>query len=90
MATVATKKTEKSTRRETARREGDICVRLGERVRALRQSRGWGQADLVAESGLDRSFISKVENARQEIGLRSLEVLANSFGKSVSQFMRGV
>jgi transcriptional regulator with XRE-family HTH domain len=74
----------------SSRHSVDICVRLGARLRTLRQSRGWGQADLVAESGLDRSFISKVENARQEIGIRSLEVLANSFGMSVSQFMRGV
>jgi transcriptional regulator with XRE-family HTH domain len=84
------KREKSAVRQPRSRQDVDICVRLGTRLRTLRQSRGWGQADLVAESGLDRSFISKVENARQEIGIRSLEVLANSFGMSVSQFMRGV
>jgi transcriptional regulator with XRE-family HTH domain len=65
-------------------------VRLGVRVQALRRRRGWGQPDLAAESGLDRSYISKIENGRIEIGLTTLEVLANSFGMTVSQFMRGV
>lgn len=71
-------------------RKSDIRARLGNRVQALRRRRGWGQPDLAAESGLDRSYISKIENARIEIGLTTLEVLANSFGMSVSQFMRGV
>jgi ribosome-binding protein aMBF1 (putative translation factor) len=70
--------------------KGNIRVRLGLRVQALRRRRGWGQPDLAAESGLDRSYISKIENGRIEIGLTTLEVLANSFGMTVSQFMRGV
>jgi DNA-binding XRE family transcriptional regulator len=67
-----------------------IRARLGRRLGALRRRRNWGQADLAAISGLERSYISRIENGRMEIGLTTLEVLANSFDMTVSQFMRGV
>jgi transcriptional regulator with XRE-family HTH domain len=37
--------------------------------------------------GMDRSFISDLENGRKEICIRNLEVLAEAFGISVSKLM---
>lgn len=68
----------------------DICVRLGQRLRALRGKRGWTQAYLSAESGLGRSHISELENGRREAGLRALEMLAVSYEMSVSELLKGV
>jgi transcriptional regulator with XRE-family HTH domain len=34
--------------------------------------------------GMDRSFISDLENGRKEICLRNLELLATAFGMTVS------
>ena len=70
--------------------EGDICIRLGIKLRKMRQRRKWGQEDLAAHSGIGRNFISLVENGRREPRLRTLEILANAFDMTVSQFMRGV
>ena len=37
--------------------------------------------------GMDRSFISDLENGRKEICLRNLELLASTFGMSISKLM---
>lgn len=68
----------------------DICVRLGLRIRKLREKRGWGQEDLAAESGIGKPFISRLENGRREPCLRTMEAIAGSFDMSVSQLMRGL
>jgi transcriptional regulator with XRE-family HTH domain len=60
------------------------------RVAQLRHSRRWAQVDLVAESGLDRSYISKIENGHTDVTISTIEIIATSFGMTVSQFMRGV
>jgi len=37
--------------------------------------------------GIDRSFISDLENGKKEICIRNLEVLANVFGLTPSQLL---
>lgn len=37
--------------------------------------------------GMDRSFISDLENGRKEICIRNLELLARTFGMSISKLM---
>ena len=65
----------------------DICVRLGKRLRALRKRRRWTQVYMAEHVGIDRSFISDLENGRKEICIRNLEVLATAFGMSISKLM---
>ncbi len=65
---------------------GDICIRLGKRLRKLRLSRGWTQV-YMAEFGMDRSFISDLENGKNEICIRSLELIANAFDMTISRLM---
>lgn len=65
-------------------------MRFGERIRRLRIERGWGQAELAAESGVGRQYISQIENGRREPCLGVMEALAGSFGKTIAQLMRGV
>ena len=65
----------------------DICVRFGHRIRALRKQREWTQVYMAEHVGMDRSFISDLENGRKEICIRNLEVLATAFGMTVSKLM---
>jgi transcriptional regulator with XRE-family HTH domain len=37
--------------------------------------------------GIDRSFISDLENGKKEICLRNLEVIASAFDMTISQLM---
>lgn len=68
----------------------DICVRLGRRLRKLRNDRGWNQSYLAEISGVGRVHISELENGRREAGLRVLEMLADSFKITVAELLRGV
>jgi transcriptional regulator with XRE-family HTH domain len=65
----------------------DICVRFGKRIRALRKQREWTQVYMAEHVGMDRSFISDLENGKKEICIRNLELLATTFGMTVSQLM---
>ena len=66
----------------------DICIRLGKRLRILRKQREWTQVYMAEHVGLDRSFISDLENGKKEICIRNLEVLADAFGLTVSQLLK--
>ena len=65
----------------------DICVRFGKRLRALRKKQGWTQVYMAEHVGMDRSFISDLENGRKEICIRNLELLATAFGMTISKLM---
>jgi len=65
----------------------DICVRFGKRIRALRKRKGWTQVYMAEHVGIDRSFISDLENGRKEVCIRNLELLATAFGITVSKLM---
>ncbi len=65
----------------------DICVRFGKRLRALRKKRDWTQGYMAEHVGMDRSFISDLENGKKEICIRNLEVLARAFEMTVSQLV---
>jgi transcriptional regulator with XRE-family HTH domain len=62
-------------------------VLLGKRLRALRKARGWTQVYMAEHVGMDRSFISDLENGKKEICLRNLELLAATFDVSIAKLM---
>lgn len=67
-----------------------VCEQFGKRLRKLRESRGWSQEDLAVESGISRPFISNVEAGKREPCLKTLKLLADTFGISLSMLLRGV
>jgi transcriptional regulator with XRE-family HTH domain len=67
----------------------DIRVRLGNRVRALRQKSGWTQVELAEMLGIDRSYLSEIETGKKDPGLRILKAIADGFQLSLSQLLKG-
>ena len=67
----------------------DICVGLAERLRKLREQRNWTQTYLSVHTGLGKRLFL-IERGRKEPCLRSLEILADGFEMSLSQFLRRV
>ena len=53
---------------------------IGEKVKMTRILKGWNQQKLADESGLDRTYISSVENGKQNLTLGVLLRIANAFG----------
>jgi len=68
----------------------DIRVRLGDRVRALRRKHCWTQVELAEMLGIDRSYLSEIETGKKDPGLRILKAIADGFGLSLSQLLKGI
>ncbi len=57
-----------------------IYHRLGARIRALREERGFTQQELADDVGLSRAALVNMEQARQRISLHHLERLGEHLG----------
>lgn len=65
-------------------------VELGQRIRALRTERGMTLDEVVARSGLTKSWLSKVENFRVTPSLPGLIQIAEGLGVPVSKLLEGL
>jgi len=68
----------------------DICVRLGRKIRFLREKRGWTQQQLADMTGIGRVHVSELENGKREAGLRMLEKLASSFEIKIGDLLKEI
>ena len=68
----------------------DICVRFGERVRALREKKGFSQLAFSEHCGIENSHLSRLEAGKREPGLYMLEFIAKGLKMTVSELLDGV
>jgi DNA-binding XRE family transcriptional regulator len=69
---------------------GDVGSRFGLRLREFRRCRKITQIQMAVDFGIDRSFISDVENGKKSISLRLLEVIALGLNVSLSELLTGL
>jgi transcriptional regulator with XRE-family HTH domain len=67
-----------------------LCVRLGERIRALRLKKGWTQTDLAVHLDMNRGHISDIETGKREVGIVTLQVIARGLETSMSALLKGL
>lgn len=72
------------------RTEPEAQLQLGERVRRLREARGWSQESFAHEGGLGRSFAGAIERGEKDVRLSTLLKVARTLGVSVSQLLKGI
>jgi len=64
---------------------------IGQRIKALRQARGWSQEELAERSGLSRTIVSTLELGTRRPNSDHLEALAGAFELPVAELIpRGV
>ena len=68
----------------------DISVRLGRRIRDLRRQRGWRQIDLAAHAELSKTHVCELEVGKREVGLKTLERLAQALDVKISDLMKSI
>jgi transcriptional regulator with XRE-family HTH domain len=68
----------------------DICVRVGNRIRELRQAKGWSQQLLADHAQIERSHLTRLEEGRKEAGLRVLERIASALDVEIEELVRAV
>jgi len=73
-----------------SRRAQSLQARFGQRVKRLREARGWSFTYLSVHSGLAKNTIVEVESGGTEPRLNMIAALAGSFGKTLSELLRGL
>lgn len=67
-----------------------ISIRLGRRIAALREKRGWNQSYLAEISGVGRAHLSQIENGAVAVRIDTLEVLAKGLQVTLSVLLRDI
>ena len=60
----------------------DICKRLGQNVRRLREAKGWSQEAYADEAGIHRTYVSDIERGARNPTVKVVEKLAKPLGVS--------
>ena len=62
-----------------------LAREVGDRIRALRQERGWAQDRLAYEAGLHRAYLGGVERGERNPSLGSLSKIAKALAVPVRE-----
>lgn len=63
---------------------------LGARVRKLRRSKGWSQAEFAWQSGLNLSYVGKIERGSNDVRVSTLIRLARPLAVRASALLKGI
>ena len=63
-----------------------IQEKVGKTIIKLRKERGMSQETFAYESGIDRRYMSDIENGKRNISLDILERVADKLGIKLSEF----
>lgn len=69
---------------------GDVLIRFGERVRALRLHMKLSQDAFADLCGLDRTYIGGIERGERNVSLKNISLIANALKCSIAELMEGV
>ena len=68
----------------------DIRKRFGRRIQAIRQHRKITQVELAEKIGMNRNYLSALENGHHEVCIVNIELLAIGLKVSLSELFRGL
>jgi transcriptional regulator with XRE-family HTH domain len=61
--------------------------KLGRNLKRIRKEKGMSQGDIAREFGMDKAFISNIENGKTNPTLATITKLAKAVGVSVEDLM---
>lgn len=64
----------------------DVKIKIGLRIKILRESAKMSQKDLAYAADLDRSYIASVENGQRNISIVNIEKIANALNVTLKEF----
>ena len=62
--------------------------KFGENMKKIRTDKGMSQGDICRELGLDRAYISNVENGKQNLTISTMEKVAKALGVNVDTLLK--
>lgn len=64
----------------------DIKLKLGQRIKELREQTNMSQKDLAYAADLDRSYIASIENGQRNVSIVNIEKIAAALNVTVKEF----
>lgn len=68
----------------------DVKIKIGQRIKELRDTATMSQKDLSYAADLDRSYIASVENGQRNISIVNIEKIATALGVTLKDFFNNV
>jgi transcriptional regulator with XRE-family HTH domain len=64
----------------------DVKLKIGQRIKELRDAKGMAQKDLAYAADLDRSYIASIENGQRNVSIINIEKISIALGVTLKQF----
>lgn len=64
----------------------NVKLKIGHRIKQLREASNMSQKDLSFAADLDRSYIASVENGQRNISIVNIEKITVALGVTLKQF----
>jgi transcriptional regulator with XRE-family HTH domain len=65
-----------------------LLVELGKRIEVLRKERGWTQTDMAVALDLNRGHISDIERGKREVGIITLQIIAEGLHTTMADLLK--
>ncbi|PTJ89985.1 helix-turn-helix domain-containing protein [Staphylococcus simulans] len=64
-------------------------MNIGDNIKKIRKERNITQSELATKMGISQSYLSDIENGRKNLGIATVEKIANKLGVSVAYLTSG-
>ncbi|XLD61543.1 helix-turn-helix transcriptional regulator [Lacibacter sp. MH-610] len=68
--------------------KSDILIKFGNKIRELRNEKGWSQETLADKTGFHRTYIGMIERGERNLSLKNVEIFAECFGLTMSDLLK--
>ena len=66
----------------------DIRLKIGKRLRELRNIKGLSQEKFALKCDLDRTYIASIEQCKRNVSVVNIEKISKALGISVTMFFK--
>lgn len=66
----------------------DIKLKIGQRIKELREKAEMSQKDLAYTADLDRSYIASIENGQRNVSIINIAKIANALNVTLKEFFK--
>lgn len=66
----------------------NIKLKIGQRIKELREKAEMSQKDLAYTADLDRSYIASIENGQRNVSIVNIEKIANALNVTLREFFK--
>ncbi len=64
----------------------DVKLKIGQRIKELREAASMSQKDLAYTADLDRSYIASIENGQRNVSIVNIEKIAAALNITLKEF----